>query len=57
MAKVTAEQEAEFKRRRAAGATVSNDEVKAYIKTGARLSPKQIQAFLKATDSKCDGDS
>lgn len=57
MAKVTAEQEAEFKRRRAAGNTVSNDELKVFIKAGPKLSPKQIQAFLKATDSKCDGDS
>jgi len=57
MAKVTAEQEAEFKRRRAAGATVSSDEVKAYVKIGPKLTKDQYLAFLKATDSKCNGDS
>ncbi len=53
---VTKEQEAEFKRRRAAGATVTNEEVKAFVKVGPKLTKAQYLAFLKATDSKCNGD-
>jgi hypothetical protein len=50
MANVTAEQEDEFKRRLAQPKT--NEKLER-----AKLTPKQLQAFLKATDSKLNGDS
>jgi hypothetical protein len=57
MAQVTKEQEEEFKRRRAAGSVVTDEEREQFNKAGAKLTKAQYKAFLKATDSKCDGDS
>ena len=49
---INKEQEEEFKQRKAAGPKFSSEELKPQ-----KLTPKQLQAFLKATDSKCNGDS
>ncbi len=54
---VTKEQEEEFKRRKAAGSTVSDEDRANFEKNQSRLTKRQYKAFLKATDSKCNGDS
>ena len=52
MAEVTAEQIEEFKRRKAAGPKYQDEQLER-----KEFTKKQYLAFLKATDSKCNGDS
>lgn len=51
---ITEAQKQEFLARRAKGPQLSDQEVEDFNSTGVKLTKEQYEAFLKATENKCN---